>query len=197
MEVVYESPGVIRCIGPNGVDDGGTFDDWEFSIAQSTGEITETGPNWRHWYVSEWNAVRFRACLRAILILFIGVAVRSTFRRMSFVIASVTISYGILFLNISEAEIAVLYWPSWIQLTESLAAVALGLNVVAGMLWGMRMLARLGKQAVRQQTRNDCDQCGYDLTGLLSNVCPECGGAIRTQPRLGQAGTEYEAESNM
>jgi hypothetical protein len=30
---------------------------------------------------------------------------------------------------------------------------------------------------VRRQLHGQCPQCGYDLTGNVSGVCPECGEA--------------------
>ena len=39
-------------------------------------------------------------------------------------------------------------------------------------LWGMERI-----RANQRRRRGHCRKCGYDLTGNVSGVCPECGGA--------------------
>jgi hypothetical protein len=38
---------------------------------------------------------------------------------------------------------------------------------------------RIGTPPLRDAACNACRHCGYDLTGNVSGVCPECGGATR------------------
>ena len=38
-----------------------------------------------------------------------------------------------------------------------------------------RALVWARNRTVVRRTREKCAQCGYDLTGNLSGVCPECG----------------------
>jgi predicted RNA-binding Zn-ribbon protein involved in translation (DUF1610 family) len=37
----------------------------------------------------------------------------------------------------------------------------------------------------RRRRRGECLDCGYNLTGNVSGVCPECGTAIRPQEEVG------------
>jgi hypothetical protein len=49
--------------------------------------------------------------------------------------------------------------------------------------WGHR--ARRGvERADEFRRRGLCVSCGYDLTGNVSGVCPECGTSIKPGPRL-------------
>ena len=47
---------------------------------------------------------------------------------------------------------------------------AVGLTGIFSLLWW-----RLPHQHI---TPGTCEHCGYDVRGLLGNVCPECGGTI-------------------
>jgi hypothetical protein len=52
--------------------------------------------------------------------------------------------------------------------------------LTAALLPAIRLagIARRG----RRVSRGRCQLCGYDLTGNVSGVCPECGGAHRADP---------------
>ena len=41
--------------------------------------------------------------------------------------------------------------------------------------WSWWTSVRPRDQYVRQQLSGRCAECGYDLTGNVSGVCPECG----------------------
>ncbi len=58
----------------------------------------------------------------------------------------------------------------WITAGGVLLAVAL----VQGM---SRWFTRV--RAIERQAQNRCQGCGYDLTGNVSGVCPECGTAVQ------------------
>jgi hypothetical protein len=72
---------------------------------------------------------------------------------------------------------------------ESAVAISLayglpvGIIAVAAYAWVTR---RLGPRAVREIPCprcgyvGHCKNCGYDLTGNISGVCPECGGKVDT-----------------
>jgi len=47
---------------------------------------------------------------------------------------------------------------------------ATGIAVLIGIPFAVRRRARFGQ----------CQKCGYDLTGNVSGVCPECGSLINT-----------------
>jgi hypothetical protein len=58
------------------------------------------------------------------------------------------------------------------------AAVAV-MGVAGAMLlcWQWWSEVRPGRMYVRRCALGQCTRCGYDLTGNVSGVCPECGGA--------------------
>jgi len=56
--------------------------------------------------------------------------------------------------------------------------VALALTLI------LYVICRRGIYKVRLV--GQCDECGYDLTGLWSDVCPECGTKIPIDPRPGK-----------
>ena len=52
--------------------------------------------------------------------------------------------------------------------------------ILASLLPAGRATAWLWRRALRRKRGGRCPQCGYDLTGNVSGVCPECGrGAAR------------------
>jgi hypothetical protein len=57
----------------------------------------------------------------------------------------------------------------------TLAAISPLVAAIAGWLWGV---VYGGPAASRSGL---CDGCGYDLTGNVSGICPECGLAISRQ----------------
>jgi hypothetical protein len=68
------------------------------------------------------------------------------------------------------------------------AAMNAPLLWVACVIIGTTLLCKIDSR--RRLGANHCQQCGYDLTGNTSGVCPECGEAIRAgagdgQPRSG------------
>ncbi len=60
----------------------------------------------------------------------------------------------------SGKEVASVFIPLWMLEVPLLAAL--------GLIWMRR----------RRSKRNGCQQCGYNLTGNTSGICPECGTAI-------------------
>jgi hypothetical protein len=75
---------------------------------------------------------------------------------------------GLVPLPRSEAEFQFLAdeFPAW----ALAVAAAAGLNFGAGAL-ALFVLGRLG----RSPEKNRCPRCGYELCGLPSSTCPECG----------------------
>jgi hypothetical protein len=59
------------------------------------------------------------------------------------------------------------------------------LNVVAGVCGAGAVLVYVHPliRMARRRRRGECAYCGYNLTGNMSWVCPECGGPVpRSQP---------------
>ena len=70
---------------------------------------------------------------------------------------------------------AVVLWPLFITAT-SLGGIPAGVVVliaVPACLW--YLLDRPVWLRRRRLRRGHCEHCGYDLTGNVSGVCPECG----------------------
>ncbi len=59
-----------------------------------------------------------------------------------------------------------------------LTTVPLWLPLISA-LFAMAVLWWLDRRRVRP---GHCGRCGYDLTGNISGVCPECGAAVRGRP---------------
>jgi hypothetical protein len=83
-------------------------------------------------------------------------------------------------------------FPGWVALSLSDESVrwagstgwAIGSYAVAAILvvWD-RNRAR-SRRPMRRQ-RRECGECGYDLRGNLSGMCPECGSPVLGQVRTG------------
>ena len=56
--------------------------------------------------------------------------------------------------------------------------------VAAAATYVLYLICRRGIYKVRLV--GQCDECGYDLTGLWSDACPECGTKIAIDPRSGK-----------
>lgn len=183
MPIVYDPSGAIRCVGPNGVDDGGAFDDWEARFHPILGRVSVSQPNWVTWYADEYAAAKSIAALRGALVAVVGVVIGFTLRRW-FVAAFVTTGcYGMLFLNIRATVAPVYRWPYWVELAEGSAMLALTLTSASALAWMFLAMTRAGHRTVRALSGHHCEHCGYDLTGLTGLVCPECGGQIKkSQP---------------
>jgi len=72
--------------------------------------------------------------------------------------------------------------------TMALFPVTIGLCVVV--LIGRLLRAVIGRPLIRRLVRNElglsCRKCDYDLTGNVSDVCPECGTPIPLKPEAGK-----------
>jgi uncharacterized paraquat-inducible protein A len=60
------------------------------------------------------------------------------------------------------------------------SAVALSLAAVAAAILLDRFHPEFGSIAQGRRARGQCAECGYDLTGNTSGVCPECGTSCGT-----------------
>lgn len=60
----------------------------------------------------------------------------------------------------------------------AVGAVCGSVTVYVLYLWEGRRRAPFLRDILREEGR--CGFCGYDLTGSVSNVCPECGNATKT-----------------
>ena len=62
--------------------------------------------------------------------------------------------------------------PGWYSLFLALLA---GFEAAMG-VWSFRRSRRFRREVREQEVR--CPRCGYDLTGNVSGVCPECGTSV-------------------
>ena len=66
-------------------------------------------------------------------------------------------------------------WRAWLWGTVAAIAVATGTLYV---------LYRPNERRQERQAKGQCVRCGYDLTGNVSGVCPECGAGVA--PRVAE-----------
>ena len=80
------------------------------------------------------------------------------------------------------------YRPAWLRVWYA-PRLALPLGFVALLSWASVRAGRPVRRWSRQR-HGRCRECGYDLTGNVSGVCPECGTATggRAEPRLVRQG---------
>lgn len=68
----------------------------------------------------------------------------------------------------------------WLYSIQPLTQLVLGLGLFLGSHGLARCWATLRTGALREKL-GLCRRCGYDLTGNVSGVCPECGADVRAQ----------------
>jgi len=69
-----------------------------------------------------------------------------------------------LYHELPDHAFGLLIFPLWALLVLSGGCTLIGL--------------RLWRRSARERTRGLCSTCGYNLTGNVSGICPECGTAI-------------------
>jgi len=79
--------------------------------------------------------------------------------------------YGMAFLIIS---------PYGQRIPWLVRAIVLPLLLVGGPV----LMVFVERVCVLQYGRGYCRECGYNLTGLTSSRCPECGAAIEAQDKV-------------
>ncbi len=178
--LIYIPPDSIRCTGPNGVDDGGDLDDWTFSKAKSYTDWSTKEPDWSLWYPDHFAHARVRAAVFVLLSVLVAPVIgRLCWRRARvFGIASACLIPSILVLQIRPPDVHIMGWPKWLEFLEGVArCVAFFAAITASYALLMFVLEYPIKRIVAAFARRDglCEVCNYDLSGLESNRCPECG----------------------
>ena len=85
-------------------------------------------------------------------------------------------------LSVAPALASIYLW------TEGREAVVLSLLVLALFVaWVSHLVirARRAYLPMRRHWDVECVACGYDLTGNVSGVCPECGTPVDTRGKVG------------
>lgn len=84
-------------------------------------------------------------------------------------------------LNISNTMANMEWWFGWDRLGPFWGVdIPLWIAVLA---IGLILVFFVVRRATRQPASSSCPDCGYSLEGLLSEVCPECGGAVKRRHR--------------
>jgi len=161
---------VIRSIGRNATDDAGRYDDWDYPRE----------PNWGHWYKDTWHLA---FSLQILLIISSGIVL---FRRKAVWMIGIS-----LLLIVGSQICGQLADPRWItgrSKINGILSVALvlgtiegiGFSIAGGYLWTVRWL--WNRRARSRHRRGCCSYCAYDLRGLESYCCPECGRHVKDSP---------------
>ena len=105
----------------------------------------------------------------------------------SAVSASVSFFYCHLF-QLGEWILYPVYWVTWDLNLHEVTMVAIGMlswgAVIAATVWLVASLPDIVRPPQGSSLRRHryppghCQSCGYDLTGNVSGVCPECGTEI-------------------
>ena len=62
------------------------------------------------------------------------------------------------------------------QIVRMIVATLLGMLMTIGVLWSISLRIRMSlRRQLLELGMPICLTCGYDLSGAVSNVCPECG----------------------
>lgn len=62
---------------------------------------------------------------------------------------------------------------------ETAVAIAWLAAITIGIL--IALLSRRADQPAKWAAEGKCRQCGYDLTGNVSGICPECGTTLKSE----------------
>lgn len=165
----------FRSVGDNGIDDGGLLDDIS----------SNTGVNPGYYWKSGWPTVRPIAVGVALLICALsvtGVLRRQCFVPMFFCVIPIVVGASALLISsllVPNARSAYQHaeqpWARPIYLcglvSWVIGVVGNGWTVVS---WTLRQHRR---QRLPANLR--CESCGYELTGLPTLRCPECGESPR------------------
>lgn len=181
--VVYEPEGVLRSLGPNQIDDGGSFDDVELSFERDAVggySIAFSQVNWSAWYWREWRAARPHALGRGAIVLFASLVVGLTLRRWRVAIMVALVSFCVLFINLSGMNAYVTRWPPWVYALEQLASMLSVVMTLGFLVWCVIKFAEWASELDFARDDGHCAHCGYDLVGLTCSVCPECGEEFST-----------------
>lgn len=75
---------------------------------------------------------------------------------------------------------------AWATSLSSGPLVAIAATSIAyvGSCVGLGLLARRSRRRLDWYTNNHCTTCGYDMTGVPTERCPECGAIARLRPRI-------------
>lgn len=166
---------IIRSLGRNGVDDGGSLDEWDSC----------KGPNPGYWYMRNWTRIDFQILFFSLLGLVLScIIVRHYRHRWDAATILVLLCFGLLFTIFVPigADIGTAT-PSFRNVSP-LGRVAQGWGglflIVAVVLTGLSLIVRMCRSFVRRERpiTHYCDDCGYDLRGSIladRTRCPECG----------------------
>ncbi len=168
---------VLRLVGPNGVDDGGALDDYDWL----------KGANFGYWETRAWPRLYGQAAgaLVALCLLALLVTLRRrwsvrTVARMILVtgcLAAFFVPWGSQRGRIDPFSIPV--DPPWIRDTITAGYIAIGLGSV------MHLVPPLPRRRIDRYLRRrfgQCRHCGYDIRMELAasrDICPECGQYVR------------------
>jgi hypothetical protein len=170
---------VIRCVGENGVDDGGALDDWD----------SRWGPNSGYWYKQHWPALQRAAIGWGALVIaacvLLWFVLRQFVRPRGWRLTLMLLTAPLLWLTIwPDGDLTPLRVvrtsdhpgaePWWIGLIHSIALIVFLLGLLMLIVLIIRLLDDLLDRKVQCDSTR-CNHCNYDMRGSTTSVCPECG----------------------
>lgn len=164
---------VLRSMGPNGIDNLGHLDDWEFS----------RGPRWGHWYKKYWFHGLAVALVGVVFAVGIYIVHKKRLRRMTGGTALSVLSTCMIGMTLA-AVLPRLIDPYLFTASHRLSETwrwpvrgsAVGLPILGVVLITCVVYWNRKRIAARRMDR--CARCGYDLHGASHARCPECGEPI-------------------
>lgn len=171
LPVGSAAPFIIYSVGINGIDEQGGGDD----LALSSG--IRPGHYWKRYWPLWWPTAGVFAAIVAALI---GASLRDTPRRSAFRTAAVAvIGVSLIVLAGMYADDGHLRMRGW---PEAYWAHVIGVVLLVSALIdpGLRKAQGNLIAGIRRE-RGQCAGCGYDLTGLTTDRCPECGTERRSE----------------
>ena len=102
-----------------------------------------------------------------------------------FISGSIGLMAGVLVSSLAGSSLAASCTPGITNASSSMWVMGLlfiavpGLGAVLGGMVGWFFLKQIKDQVFNN---GHCSNCGYDLRGLRSNACPECGLGIKVAP---------------
>ena len=158
----------VRSIGRNGIDENGKGDDLDLRY----------GANWGYWHKRNWpEATVFNVAGNLITFILAMLCTRPITRFVRRLLMSGTIiAFGLVaiitgFTADSMFGTSASGLPDWVSMYSQSGVLIVLIGVIAG-------ATVVFSQFIHKPASGYCAECGYNLFGIDSPQCPECGESI-------------------